>query len=522
MDSRLSSEEKPSVDDTKEGENEERNLGREEKSTDELQQIDTRSNRNLDATLPLTVTDPVSNNQRVFMKSLPNKKMTLYLVNRDLIAYENRIDNLIGVLLVDPDYVENKRVYAQVTMTFRYGREDEEVMGINFCAERIIGLAQLYPPYMGADHQQPTPVQEALIRRLGSNAHAFTIAITRVVPPSVRLLPAKEYNGAPIGTSYDVKAYVAERFDEKLHRNTTVRMGIRVVQRTNSPAVPMSNLYSVSPTIQHERNPQSENEIVETKEPQVPHAVVQKEFLLNGGSIRLEAHLDRANYAHGDTIQVHVSISNDSHKSVRRIQVLVLQHVDVCMFSSGKFKNVVAKETEKENCPLGPGSNFTKTYNVKPTMTSTKNWIAIEDNYTKAGTTLASSVICPQPRTKQGGDDKDEDSEEEKERHAFDINISYYVKVKLQISRICGVVSLKLPFNLWHRSTEPDLTGFPSPIRNIPTTNANTEREEDKLHTCLAVMETFQCDGKVNSELVQTNQKADVNLIENREPKGST
>lgn len=35
--------------------------------------------------------------------------------------------------------------------------------------------------------------------------------ITPLAPPSVQLVPAKEYNGAPIGTSYDVKAYVGEQ-----------------------------------------------------------------------------------------------------------------------------------------------------------------------------------------------------------------------------------------------------------------------------------------------------------------------
>lgn len=45
------------------------------------------------------------------------------------------------------------------------------------------------------------------MRRLGPNAHAFSMEVTRLAPPSVQLVPAKEYSGAPIGTSYDVRAY---------------------------------------------------------------------------------------------------------------------------------------------------------------------------------------------------------------------------------------------------------------------------------------------------------------------------
>lgn len=51
-------------------------------------------------------------------------------------------------------------MYGQVTLTFRYGREDEEVMGLKFCNEAVMCLAQLYPPYAGADyHENTSPLQ---------------------------------------------------------------------------------------------------------------------------------------------------------------------------------------------------------------------------------------------------------------------------------------------------------------------------------------------------------------------------
>lgn len=52
--------------------------------------------------------------------------------------------------------------------------------------------------------------QEALLRRLGPNARPFTLTVANVAPPSVQLVPAKEYNGAPIGTSYDIRVYAGE------------------------------------------------------------------------------------------------------------------------------------------------------------------------------------------------------------------------------------------------------------------------------------------------------------------------
>lgn len=52
--------------------------------------------------------------------------------------------------------------------------------------------------------------QEALLRRLGPHAHPFTLTVANVAPPSVQLVPAKEYNGAPIGTSYDIRVYAGK------------------------------------------------------------------------------------------------------------------------------------------------------------------------------------------------------------------------------------------------------------------------------------------------------------------------
>lgn len=62
------------------------------------------------------------------------------------------------------------------------------------------------------------------------------------------------------------------------------------------------------------------------------------------------------------------------------------------MFSNGKFKNVVAMLNTKDDCPLHSGATMDKTFTLLPIKSSTKNWIALEDSYTKSGTSLASTV----------------------------------------------------------------------------------------------------------------------------------
>ena len=49
-----------------------------------------------------------------------------------------------------------------------------------------------------------------MLRRLGSDSHLVTLRLTSVAPPSVRLLPAKEYRGAAIGISYDLRVYTGQ------------------------------------------------------------------------------------------------------------------------------------------------------------------------------------------------------------------------------------------------------------------------------------------------------------------------
>ncbi|KRT82781.1 hypothetical protein AMK59_3298 [Oryctes borbonicus] len=112
------------------------------------------------------------------------------------------------------------------------------------------------------------------------------------------------------------------------------------------------------------------------------------------------------------------------------------------MFSNGKFKNVVAAINTKDNCPIISGSTYEHTYGLVPTKSSTKNWIALEDSYTKSGTSLASSVMCS--------------STNPDDRNVFAIYVSYYVKVKLIVSVMGGEVSIKLPFTLMHTCDEAD------------------------------------------------------------------
>lgn len=126
--------------------------------------------------------------------------------------------------------------------------------------------------------------------------------------------------------------------------------------------------------------------------------------------------------------------------------------MDVCMFSNGKFKNIVAEETISE--PLGPDSHFNRTFDLLPVRTPTKNWIAVEGalfNSSLAASTEAAHSWSDQTRLAPSSPPELKSIED---RNVFAIYVSYYVKVKLTLSGMGGEVSLKLPFLLGHIDDE--------------------------------------------------------------------
>lgn len=48
-----------------------------------------------------------------------------------------------GVVLIDPDYVKDRKVYGHVLAAFRYGREDLDVLGLTFRKDLYLAQEQV-------------------------------------------------------------------------------------------------------------------------------------------------------------------------------------------------------------------------------------------------------------------------------------------------------------------------------------------------------------------------------------------
>ena len=68
---------------------------------------------------------------RVFKKGSPNGKITVYLGRRDFVDHITHVDPIDGVVLVDPEYLNGRKVFGHVLAAFCYGREDLDVLSLS-------------------------------------------------------------------------------------------------------------------------------------------------------------------------------------------------------------------------------------------------------------------------------------------------------------------------------------------------------------------------------------------------------
>ena len=83
------------------------------------------------------------------------------------------------------------KIYVQLVCSFRYGREDDETMGLSFKKELTLADEQVYPPNQYAK-KNTTRLQEKLITKLGQTSFPFQLNFPRHSPTSVSLLPSMD------------------------------------------------------------------------------------------------------------------------------------------------------------------------------------------------------------------------------------------------------------------------------------------------------------------------------------------
>ncbi|XP_016334689.1 arrestin red cell-like, partial [Sinocyclocheilus anshuiensis] len=138
----------------------------------------------------------------VFKKSSPNCKLTVYLGKRDFVDHLDHVDPVDGVILVEPEYLKDRKVFVTLTCAFRYGREDLDVLGLSFRKDLYIYTFQAYPLIPG-ESKPNSRLQERLLKKLGQNAYPFHFSIPQNLPCSVTLQPGPEDTGKACGVDFE-------------------------------------------------------------------------------------------------------------------------------------------------------------------------------------------------------------------------------------------------------------------------------------------------------------------------------
>ncbi|XP_018393274.1 PREDICTED: beta-arrestin-2 isoform X3 [Cyphomyrmex costatus] len=383
---------------------------------------------------------------RVFKKSSLNGKITVYLGKRDFVDHITHVDPIDGVVLIDPDYIKDRKVFGHVLAAFKYGREDLDVLGLTFRKDLYLAAEQIYPVLQGTQPpRELTRLQERLIKKLGNNAYPFYFELPPHCPASVTLQPAPGDTGKPCGVDYELKAFVGETQDDKPHKRSCVRLAIRKI------------MYAPS------------------KQGEQPSVEVSKEFMMSPNKLHLEASLDKELYHHGENIAVNVHIANNSNRTVKKIKVSVRQFADICLFSTAQYKCTVAEA--ESDIGVAPGFTLSKVFSLRPTLAENKDkrGLALDGQLKHEDTNLASSTIVVDPA----------------QRENLGIIVQYKVKVKLCLGALGGELVAELPFILMHPKPEEE-EPVPSTARPSPT--HKTDSGEVSLDTNLIQLDT-EADG---------------------------
>ncbi|XP_023336007.1 arrestin homolog isoform X2 [Eurytemora carolleeae] len=354
---------------------------------------------------------------KIYKKCSPNGKIFLYLDKREYVTCNGVTDPIKGAVFISDivNTLQGRRIYVQLKTTFRYGREEDESMGITFKKEIILDRVQMFCEGNKTDDNL-TRMQNVLSTKFGDAVAPFTLNFPKLAPNSIIICDDEDEDPTKrtMGVFYEVRVHVAEYQDDyKGRKGSSTSMGIRKTQFT------------------------------ETKQLICPKDTCSKLFICSAGSISLEASLEKEIFTHGEEIPVHVSIQNDSIRTIKEVKVFVYQFIDMKMLNM-KYSNKVYSGTfEGEGCPILPGYSFHAVHQAKPLSQSTiiVRGVCLDAALSKEvdETNLASSSIsCT-------GDKND----------ILGIVVDYVIKVKVVCGGLGGAIMVDIPIKLVH--PKPDM-----------------------------------------------------------------
>jgi len=369
---------------------------------------------------------------KVFKKTAPNGKITAYLGRRDFVDNTKGTEPVDGVVLVETDYLQGRRVFASVVVTYRYGREDNEVMGLKFVREMTLKTQQVYPPV--DTNFKASELQEQLVKKLGANAYPFEIRLPEMAPTSVVL--QDDMSSKPLGVIYELKVFVADSPDEQLHKRNSCCLAVRKVQYMpiEGPA-------------------------------RVPVSRATKDFTISSGKFDVELSLNKEIFYHGEEITCSVSINNASSVVAQALECGVVQHVDVTFLNTAFTKNI-AMVKSMDGCPIQPGKTYNKNFTMSPNINSNKNvgGVALDGQMKDKDSNLASTGLLSRGQAPED---------------LLGIIVSYTVRVTVDFGSMHRDLVAEVPLKIVHPEPQA-VSGTDYEVEDFSRMRRGLSVDEDK------------------------------------------
>uniref|UniRef100_A0A3P8VPU4 S-arrestin n=1 Tax=Cynoglossus semilaevis TaxID=244447 RepID=A0A3P8VPU4_CYNSE len=301
----------------------------------------------------------------IFKKVSKDKSVTVYMGRRDFVDHCDFVDP-VGEL-IKPDVL----LYVMLSCTFRYGRQDMDVLGVAFRRDLFLQTRQVYPELQDKEKLTHTKIQKKLLRKLGDNAYPFFFEFPDNLPCSVTLQPGPHDVGKKCAVEFEVKAFCGENQDEKIEKQSSVRLSIRKIQ--------------FSPEVSDV----------------VPVAETTFEFLMSEKPLKVILSLTKETFYHGEPVSVGVDIDNSSSRNIKDISVSVEQVTNVVLYSNDKYVKSVAREEIEDSVPAGTQLRTVCTLFPILAYNKDRRGLALDGQLKHEDTNLASSSIVRQDVLKE-------------------------------------------------------------------------------------------------------------------------
>ncbi|KAK4027074.1 hypothetical protein OUZ56_016093 [Daphnia magna] len=373
--------------------------------------------------------------QTNLMKKLsPSGDITMYIAQREYVDHYKSVDPIDGVVIVPTSKAHGHRLFVEIQLHFRYGAEAEEFSNIPFKKMVVVASQELFPLGNGPN-QIPhvfTNWQTALCKKMANmqGICPFKLEFPQGSPPSLVVAGPAGVSGEPCGLTYQVVSYFCTDPTLPLVKKNTVGFNVRVTQETLP--VPLLEQLSLAPSTR-------------------PATLVSRQFLLSPGKMQIEMCLDRAVVYYGEKLPMHVQITNNSSRTIRKIKCKLYQ-VSQLSFATGERRAPLYCMETTEGCPIPPGATLQRTYTL---MTKLQPHRTNENLVFEASTNrgeverLSASTIFPYTDPKEG----------------FAILVSYEAKIKVymggsqfqSVRSTLGEVSARVPFFLFHQTPRENI-----------------------------------------------------------------